>query len=97
MNDQQEYAITKTVIISLLLGFVSVLFFCFKVGSCNSTDQCKDEFLQLEASGIGQNKTCFPGATVEVVQAPKPGILCHCNRGNVSNPASSIVNAPSVN
>ncbi len=86
MDNNYEYSITKTVILTLLVAFCAALFFCYKVGSCSSApENCKEEFIVYQN---GYNAHCSPGARAEIVSVPTNGILCHCP-GNAVPPVSS--------
>lgn len=74
MDNQQEYAIIKTVIISILVLISVFLFFLYKVEACSSKpENCHDEFHDVQYTS-----KCDPGAFMEPVNTPKPGFICHC-------------------
>lgn len=83
----------KTIRIGFLcvtMAFLGLLLFCSKMNACQSCGKedntpaaCKDEFIEIKADGYAANHACTPGARVEVVAsppAPKPGIICHCDK-----------------
>lgn len=84
MDNQLEYSLNKTIILTILFAFCSILFFCYKVGSCSESKDCKDEFVVVYNNS---NSHCTPGAKAEMVTSPAIGLLCHCP-GSVT-PANS--------
>lgn len=81
-SDERAHKTGRIAMLSILVFLLGLLFFLFKIDACKHTpEECKDEFFEIKNDGYASNKTCSPGATVEVVAsppAPKPGIICHC-------------------
>lgn len=71
----------KPIIFSILLGFVSLLFFLYKIEACTSKpEDCKELFLDAEHLTSNNWNNCPKGARMEPVETPKRGVICRCDR-----------------
>lgn len=82
-TDVLSHKTGRIAILAILMAFLGVLFFAYKVDACGDkpTDHsCKEEFHEIRAD-VRNDFTCSEGAAVEVINsppAPKAGIMCHC-------------------
>jgi len=94
-SDAMGHKTGRIAILSILMFLLGLLFFLYKIDACKSSpENCKDQFFEIDTSSRYNNdKSCSPGAVVEVVNsppAPKPGIMCRCvNRGQAPAPSPS--------
>lgn len=79
-NDNDDIKWAKTIIMGILIFFGMIFLFCYKTESCKSDPKvCHDEFIEY---GTRNTATCDPGAIMEAVATPKPGVICHCVNHN---------------
>lgn len=94
-ESERAHKTGRIAILSILIFCLGGFVFAYKVDACKSTPaNCKDEFFEIDTSSrYNNNKSCSPGAVVEVVNsppAPKPGIICHCpGNGPTASPSPS--------
>lgn len=89
-DSERAHKTGRIAILSFLVLFLGLFVFLFKVDACSSKpENCKDEFFEIK-NDYTNNHSCSPGATAEVVNSPKPGIICHCP-GHAPPTASSPV------
>ena len=99
-NSTDSEKTTRVGFLCLTMVVLGILLFCSKMNACISCGKedttpaaCKDEFYEIKSDGYASNHACTPGARVEIVAsppAPKPGILCHCEK-NGPTPTPSAV------
>lgn len=75
-SDQKELTITKSVLLTIVVVIFGIFLFCYKTESCKNTpENCHDTFVQFSSN---YSPKCYPGAVMEIVKDPKPGVICHC-------------------
>lgn len=73
-------ALFKVIAMSSIAILALIFFFAYKVDACKDKPAvCHDEFHEIK-EGYSSPR-CDPGATMETVSSPKPGVICHC-KGN---------------
>jgi hypothetical protein len=85
----------RIAILSVLMAFLGILFFAYKVDACKDKPadaSCREEFFEMKSGDYDNNQKCRPGAVIEMVNsppAPKAGIMCHCPAGTTPTTAPS--------
>jgi hypothetical protein len=77
LGDGMAQAVKYICITVLLLGG---LLFLSTWEFCSSCTICNDTFERMENVKVEYRTYCPNGSSVEIVEKPVPGILCHCNR-----------------
>lgn len=82
LETKEGHKTGRIVVLSLLMLFLGIFFFAYKVEACKSgPEKCKEEFHEIQPNTVN-NFVCDPGAIVETVNSPpspKAGIICHCS------------------
>lgn len=96
MSTQDDEKTIRIGFLCATMAFLGLLLFCSKMDADQSCGRestaaplCKDEFFEIKNDGYATNHACTPGARVEVIAAPKPGILCHCDK-NAPAPSPAV-------
>lgn len=75
-KEQIELTQIKIVCLTLLIAFLGIFFFAYKVEACKSNPEvCHDQFLAFDNNS---SPACPAGAIMEIVKEPKAGTICHC-------------------
>lgn len=78
MADVSDNSLYKSIWFCLLIAFLGILFFAYKVNACAekppTPTYCHDEWIPADDRSV----QCSPGAVGTLTTNPKVGIMCHC-------------------